>query len=96
MDFFKEFEFLERDGKGSVEVAKPFLPSMFDSVLHSFNPDQPTTGFARNRYSFCLLLSRMVGNVSWFPDIISQNTGKKMLRNFLVLQWINYIMNYCA
>ena len=71
VDFFKEFEFLERDGKGSVEVAKPFLPSMFDSVLHSFNPDQPTTGFARNRYNFCWLLSRMVRNVSWFLDIIS-------------------------
>lgn len=52
VDFFREFEFQQHDDKSakvSFNVGKPFLPSMFDKILHLFNPHQPSTGVARSR-----------------------------------------------
>eukprot|EP00250_Pteridium_aquilinum_P020305 c24779_g1_i1 orf=158-2008(-) len=52
VDFFKEFEFQQHeDGRAKVsfDVGKPFVPSMFDSVLQLFSPHQPSTGAARSR-----------------------------------------------
>ncbi|KAI5054926.1 hypothetical protein GOP47_0030437 [Adiantum capillus-veneris] len=52
VEFFREFEFQQphdRNAKVSFNAGKPFVPSMFDKILHQFNPNQPSTGVARSR-----------------------------------------------
>lgn len=52
VDFFREFEFqqhADRRAKVSIDLGRPFVPSMFDNILHQFNPHQPSTGAARSR-----------------------------------------------
>ncbi|MCO5608853.1 hypothetical protein L7F22_063071 [Adiantum nelumboides] len=52
VDFFREFELQQphdRNAKISLNAGKPFVPSMFDIILHQFNPHQPSTGVARSR-----------------------------------------------
>ncbi|KAH7293914.1 hypothetical protein KP509_28G047700 [Ceratopteris richardii] len=53
VDFFKEFELQPKAEKQAdkppSDVGRPFVPSMFDDILHQFNPQQPATRAPRSR-----------------------------------------------